>query len=136
VGAVLGDPDRDRRQLRDLVALGLADGLSLGATETASAARAALGPMVDDLIKLGLGHELASRALVTRLPTLLTRARRPPGPRSLPRRIGRRRARGVPRVLAQLLLETLDPRLQAGDLALMARRQLDQNSTQASRPAS
>jgi hypothetical protein len=42
------------------------------------------------------------------------------------RRVGRGRARGVLGVLAQLLLEPLDPGLQAGDLALVACRQLDQ----------
>ncbi len=52
VGAVFGDLDRDRRQLRDLVAVRLVDRLPFTVTEITAAARAALGPVLDDLIQL------------------------------------------------------------------------------------
>ncbi len=81
--------------------------------------------MIDNFIQLRGGHELASRALVTGLSTLLACARSALGLRSS-RRVGRRWTRGVLGVLAQLLLEPFDPRLQTSCLALIARRQLDQ----------
>lgn len=52
VGTVLGDLDRDRRQLRDLMAMRGAGGVMLTWIEVLPAARAALGPVVDDLIQL------------------------------------------------------------------------------------
>jgi len=122
---VLADADRDRRQLEDLVAVRLAGALALTWLEAPPAARAALGPVLDDLVELRDGHELASRTLVAGLTARLAGARSL-GLWNAARRLARRRQRGVARVLAQLLLEALDPRLQASDLALMARRQLDQ----------
>lgn len=123
---MLGDPDRDRRQLRDLVAVWLPSGFSPTVAEVSSATRAALGPVIDDFIELRLGHELAGRSFVTGLGALLAGTRSTLRLRRLARRVGRRRAGGVLGVLAQLLLEALDPRLQAGDLALVAGGQLDQ----------
>ena len=52
LSAVLGDLDRDRRQLRDLVAAGRAGEVVLVRIEALPAARAALGPVVNDLIQL------------------------------------------------------------------------------------
>ncbi len=72
---MLGDPDRDRRQLRDLMAVWLASGFSLAGAEVPSTIRAALGPVIDDLVQLRFGHELASRSFVTGLGALLAGAR-------------------------------------------------------------
>jgi hypothetical protein len=47
---VLGEEDRDRGQLRDLMASRLANGATLRLTEVVAAA-AALGPVVDELIE-------------------------------------------------------------------------------------
>jgi hypothetical protein len=82
--------------------------------------------VVDDLVELLLGHQLAGLALVARLATLLAGARGSLGLGALGGRVGRRWARGVLRALPQLLLEALDPRLQAGDLSLVAGGELDQ----------
>ena len=94
--------------------------------QTLTAVRAALGPVLDHLGHLGVGDELARRALVPRLATRLAARRRALTPWPRPWRIGRWRARGVPGAFPQPLLEPLDPRLKSRDLALLASRQLDE----------
>ena len=126
VGTMLGDGDRGRRQLGDLVAMGRGGEIVLARIEALPAAEAALRPVVDDLIQLRFGHELASCSLVAGLATLPAGTWRALGRWPLGRRVSRGWARGVLGALAQLLLKPLDPRLQPGHLALVAGGQLDQ----------
>lgn len=123
---MLFDLDGDLGQLRDLVAVRRGRNRPLILAEAVPAARAALGPVLDEASDPLLRDELAGRPLVTRLTTGRTAGRRALPPRARPGRILRRRARSVPRALAQALLEPLDACLEAGDLALIASAQLDQ----------
>ncbi len=106
-------------------------GLTLGLLEAVPAAATALRIVIDDLVELILGGELAPRPAVPGLATRL--ARRALGPLAGLcaallaglRRIGGRWLGAVSRALPDLLFKPLDPRLEAGDPALVARRQLD-----------
>ena len=109
--AMLAEDDRDRRQLRDLVARRLANGAALCLAE-AVAAGATLGPVVDELIDALKRKQGTASALVAELaPTLsarawLVRSRRRRG------RILRGWQRGVARTPVEALLELCQAGLQ------------------------
>ena len=130
VGAVLCHPHRDRRQLGDLVATEAGGEMALLLAKAVPAAPAGVGVVVDDLIDLVLRGERSPRTTVPGLSAGLA-------PLALAVHqllgflaglgaallAGLRRVRGgrlgaVARVLAELLFESLDPCLQASDLAL------------------
>ena len=116
--AVLGHDHADRRQLRDLVATEPAPGSLLVSGELATAPTTRLRVVIDDLIDLILGRELATSPPMPRLPTsptpfslrahqlLRLRARLRPPLRTRLRRIRRRRPRTRPRVLTRRSLQT------------------------------
>ncbi len=88
---MLGHPNRDRRQLGDLMPPRLRGVNALQFREQVRAGLAALGPMLDDLVDL-LGRKQPSvPALVTRLTTTPSTRALPARPRWRRRRIlGRR----------------------------------------------
>ena len=108
---MLGEDDRDRRQLRDLVASRLANGAALCLAEAVTAG-ATPGPVVDELIDALKRKQGTAPALVAELaPTLsarawLVRSRRRRG------RIGRGWQRGVARTPVEALLELCQAGLQ------------------------
>ena len=121
VQPMLGHPDRDRRQLGDLVPPRLRGVDELRLAEHVRARPAALGPMLDDLVDL-LGRKQPS--VLALMPGLAT----PPSTRPLParprrrrRRILRRRQRRVPRTPVQPPLElshaSLEPLIRLDQLA-------------------
>jgi hypothetical protein len=69
VQPVLGYPDRDRWQLRDLMAPRLRRINQIRHAEHMRARLAALGPMLDDLVDLLQRKQLSVPAFVTRLTT-------------------------------------------------------------------
>jgi hypothetical protein len=128
--AVLVEEDRDRGQLRDLVAGGLPDGVALRLAEAVAAA-AARGPVLDELMDGFEGRQMTTTSRVARLGALATlRGRRPPALRR-PGRILAGGRRGVARVAAEALLEFRDARRQLGDLLILPgdlRRQRQEHS--------
>jgi hypothetical protein len=112
VQPMLGHPDRDRRQLGELVARRCRSVNPLCLAERVRARAAALRPMLDDLVDL-LGRKQPP------MPALMPRLAAPTPPRPLPtrtrrrrRRILRRRQRRVPRTALEPPLELGHPRLQ------------------------
>jgi hypothetical protein len=88
---MLGHGHGNPRQLEDLVAMGHPH--RLAGLQPFATARAALRPVLEDLVELTLGDELAGRAFMTRLTTWLATRRGTPTPRPLARRFGRGRLR-------------------------------------------
>jgi hypothetical protein len=72
---MLGPDHADRRQLTDLVATEPPSGLLLLGGELAAAPPARLRVVIDDLIDLILGTQIATRAPMPRLPPALRRSR-------------------------------------------------------------
>ena len=109
--AMLGEDDRDRRQLRDLVASRLANGAALRLAE-AVAAGTTLGPVIDELIDALKRKQGTTSALVAELASTLSarawlvRSRRRRG------RILRGWQRGVARTPVEALLELCHAGLQ------------------------
>ena len=144
MGAMLGQDHADRRQLGDLVATEPPARPALPIIEPASASATRIRVVIDDLIHLILGLQLATRTPMPGLPTrpapltlpahqllrLRTRLRPPLRPRL--RRIHRRRPRARARILTRLLLQPPQPILMLLNPAARSRM----NSTHASRPAS
>jgi hypothetical protein len=89
------------------------------------AAVAARRPVLDELIHRPRGKQRAPVTLMAGLPTRL--APRPvlATPRHPPRRISARRLRGVLRILGQLALEFLHPRLQLLDTPVHSQKDFD-----------
>jgi hypothetical protein len=115
---VLADLNRQRRQLRDLMASGHASRLALLLAEDVTTA-AALRPVVDD-VRHSLDRK--QRSPVTRMTRLGARlaprpARAAPLPK--PRRVVARRQRRIARVALRLLLELLDPLRQRDELGIL-----------------
>src|SRR5215211_6742964 len=105
---VLAEPDRDRRQLGDLAADGLAGGLAPRLRE-AVPALAALRPVVDRLVdRLDRCQPAPAPRMARLAPLRSPQATRPLALRR-PRRILARRQRRVPRVAFQAALELGDP---------------------------
>jgi hypothetical protein len=118
---MLAEDDGDRGQLRDLMARRLADGATLRLAE-AVAAGAALGPVVDELVKCRDGRQMTTASRMARLGAA-------PAPRgcSLPAlRRGRwilaGGQRGVARVAVQAPLQLGDALLLLGEAPALARR--------------
>ena len=80
LAAMLGHPDRDLRQLLDLMARRLADRDPLALGEHVAAA-AALGPMLDDLVDRPRRQQLTTVPLMPRLAALRRPERSLPAPR-------------------------------------------------------
>ena len=131
LAAMLDHPDRDRRQLFDLVTRRLTRGLALVDREDV-AAGAALGPVLDHLIHRAGGQQIAPAALVAALGTLRAPRAVLASRGRLAGSIGARRSGGVARVAIQPALELLDPLVLAGhallqplDLSVHAQEHLD-----------
>src|SRR5215211_3916913 len=127
---MLDHPDRQPRQLLDLITPRRADRDPLGLGEDVPAATDR-GPVTDDLVDRGRRQQLTAATLMTRLTAW--RAPRPLRPPrwTRTRRIARWRPRGVARVAGKLPLELVDPRRQPLNLPpqpLVLRRKLKQNT--------
>src|ERR1700704_1740400 len=115
MGATLGPRHADRRQLGDLMATEPPPRAPLLGGERAAAPTARVRVVIDDLIDLILGTELATRTPMPRLPAGLALLALPPRqllrarsrPTLLPclRRIHRRRPRARARILPRLSLQ-------------------------------
>ena len=113
VQPMLGDADRDRRQLRDLVSPGLGCLNALRLAEHVRARAAALGPMLDDLVDLLGRKQPPLPALVPGLTTALATRALPARTRRRRRRIPAGRQRRVPRAAVQPPLELGHPSLES-----------------------
>jgi hypothetical protein len=122
--AMLDRAHRDHWELFDLVARRLAQRHKLALTEY-MAALAARRPVIDKLIHRPRGKQRPTVTLMAGLPTRF--APRPvlATPRRPPRRISARRPRGVLRILGQLALELLHPRLQLLDTPVHSQKDFD-----------
>jgi len=111
---MLAEDDGGRRQLRDLVARGRADGATLRLAE-AVAAGAALGPVLDELVEHRDRRQMTSASRMAGLGT----ASAPRGSSLAALRRGRRilagRQRGVARVAVQAPLQLGDALFLLGD---------------------
>jgi hypothetical protein len=126
---MLDHSGRDDRQLFDLMAHRFTHAEQLARREDV-AAPAALGPMLNHLIHRACRQQLTAVTLVPRLSTLRT-PRTIPAPHRPPlaRRIRARRHRRVTRVLGELALKRLHPRLQLLDTAIHRQQNLNYSLT-------
>src|SRR5713226_5916962 len=119
--AVLADPDRDRRELVDLVALRRGCVGPLVLAKAARAGLAALGPVLDHLVHALERKQRAAPALMSSLTTRPASRDRLPRSRRRRGRILRGRQRGVTRAAVQALLELgnagLEPPVRLDELA-------------------
>ena len=141
MGAMLGHDHADRRQLAHLPATEPPARPALPITKPTSATATRLRVVIDDLIHLILGLEIATCARMPGLPTRLAalalsahqllglRARLRPPLRTRLRRIGRRRPRTRTRVLARPLLKTPQPILMLRDPARQIENELNTRLT-------
>ena len=118
MGAMLGHDHPDRRQLADLMATEPPARPTLPVIKPASATATRVRVVIDDLIHLVLGFEIATRTPMPGLPTRLAslaltahqllglRTSLRPPLRARPGRIRRRRPGTRPRVLAGLRLQS------------------------------
>jgi hypothetical protein len=109
---MLGHPDRNRRQLRDLVAPRLGGINTIELLEHVRARPAPIRPMLDDLIDPVWRKQPPVLALVPGLPTPPATRPGTARPRRHRRRILRRRQRRVPRAPVQPTLKLTHPSLQ------------------------
>jgi hypothetical protein len=109
---MLGHPNRDRRQLRNLVAPRLKSVNTLELLEGVRAGLAPLGPMLNDLINLFGRKQTPVLALMPGLAAPSTTRSLPTRPRRHRRRVLRRRQRRVPRAPVQPTLKLTHPRLE------------------------
>jgi hypothetical protein len=138
VRAVLDHDHADRRQLTNLVATEPSSRPPLLRIELPSASTARTRIVIDDLINLILGLQIAARTPMPFLPTSLAtlakqllrlRARLRPTLRPRLRRIPRRRPGARSRVLAHLLLQTPQPIPVLLDLRSELKNELDTRLT-------
>jgi hypothetical protein len=128
LAAMLGDQDRDHWELFDLMARRLAHRHPVALAEHVAAV-AARRPVINEFIHSPRGKQRPPMTLMPRLPSGL--APRPvlPSPRGAPGRFSARWPRGVPRVLGQLTLELLNPRLKLLNTAIHLQQHLDYSLT-------
>ncbi len=124
LAAMLGDHDRDHGELFDLVTRGLArrDPVALAEHVATIAARR---PVIEEFINSPRRKQRPPVTPMSWLPARLAPRTVLPAPRHAPRGIRARRPRGVPRVLRQLTLELLHPRLQLHDAAIHRQQNFD-----------
>src|SRR5215211_7074347 len=122
---MLDHPDRQPRQLLDLITPRRADRDPLGLGEDVPAATDR-GPVTDDLVDRRRRQQLTAATLMTGLRARRTTrgALRTPLP-ARPRRIARRRPRRITRVPRQLALKLLHPRLKLLDPTIHPQQNLD-----------
>lgn len=125
--AVLCHGHRDRRQLFDLMARGLAHRHALIGNEDVAAATA-LGPVLDHLIDRPRRQQRPAVTLMTVLGALLA-TRGVLAALGIARRIGARRTRRVARALVQLALELPDTSLKLLDAPIHPQQHLDHDLT-------
>ena len=125
---MLGDPDRDLRQLLDLMTRRLAHRHPLGLAEHVATPTAA-GPVIDELINRPRRQQLAPMTLMPGLPAGLAPRGVLAAPRGAPRRILSSAAATNYASSGQLTLEPLDPRLELRDPAIHRQQHLDYRLT-------
>jgi hypothetical protein len=124
LAAMLDDTDRDHGQLFDLMARGLAHRQPARLAEH-MAAVAAPRPVIDELIDRPRGKQRPAVTLMPRLAARFASRTILPAPRRAPRGIRARRPRRVLRVLGQLTLELLHPRLELHDTPVHRQKDFD-----------
>src|ERR1019366_4732069 len=126
LAAMLGDQDRDLRQLLDLMTrrLPTRDPIRLGEHVTAPAPGR---PVVDELVNCPRRQQVTTVPFMTRLPALRTTRAvlAAPAAQRRARWILARRRRRVSRVAPQPTLKLLDPRLKLRDPAVHREKHLD-----------